>query len=146
MLRGLQQPIRDHDTAEFWAGCDEGQLRLQACADCGQYRWPPGPVCGACGSMSSTWQESPGAGVVFSWVVVHVPLVPALADQLPYTVGLIELDEGIRIVSTIDGCAPDDIHAGMPVQISFDNPGDPVFTARPVTGHIGVTSQHEGVK
>ena len=57
---------------------------------------------------------------MFSWVVVRVPLVPALEGQLPYTVGLIDLAERVRIVSTIDGLPPERITAGLPVRVHFD--------------------------
>ena len=50
--------------------------------------------------------------------------IAALADQIPYAVGLIDLTEGIRIVSTISGCDVDDIHAGMPVRAAFPETSD----------------------
>jgi uncharacterized protein len=122
VLSGLPRPVRDADSAPFWAGCDEGRLRLQRCAACGAFRWPPGPCCPDCGSREAEWVDSPGRGAVHSWVVVHVPLAEALADQLPYAVGLIELDEGIRLVSTIEGCPPERIAAGMRVSVRFGEP------------------------
>jgi uncharacterized OB-fold protein len=124
MLHGLPKPLRDEDSEPFWAGCDEGRLRLQRCAGCSAYRFPPGPVCPSCGSFESDWVDSPGRGAVYSWVVVHVPFDDALAGQLPYAVGLIELGEGVRMVATIEGCEPDAIAAGMAVTVRFDDAGD----------------------
>jgi uncharacterized OB-fold protein len=124
VLTGLPRPLRDADSEPFWRGCDAGRLRLQRCAGCGAFRWPPGPACPACRSLASVWVDSRGRGAVYSWVVVHVPLAAELADQLPYAVGLIELDEGVRLVSTIEGCDPEAIAAGMRVTARFDDAGE----------------------
>ncbi len=132
MLSGLPTAERDVDTAPFWEGCDSGELRLPSCADCETPRWPPGPCCPACGSAKTRWRTASGDGVVHSWVVVHVPLDPALADQIPYAVGLVELAEGVRIVSTIEAPELDAIEAGMPLRVRFDECDGggrlPVFT------------------
>jgi uncharacterized OB-fold protein len=121
MLSGLPKPVRDEDSEPFWAGCDDGRLRVQRCGGCGEFRWPPGPVCPACGSHEHEWVDCSGRGTVYSWVVVHVPLAEVLADQLPFAVGLIELEEGVRIVSTIEG---EEITAGMPVTVRFGAAAD----------------------
>jgi uncharacterized OB-fold protein len=133
MLHGLPSALRDEDTAPFWEGCDRGELLAQRCRPCRTFRWPPGPGCPTCGSAESEWVAMSGTGTVYSWVVVRVPLTEALAAQIPYAVGLIELSEGIRIVSTISGCGVDDIHAGMAVRAVFpDADAAPsVFTFMP---------------
>jgi hypothetical protein len=120
MLHGLPTPVRDTDSEPFWQGVDDGRLRLQRCTGCASYRWPPGPACPSCGSFASEWIDSPGRGTVYSWVVARVPFADALADQLPYAVGLIQLEEGVRMVSTIEGCEPDEIAADLPVVARFD--------------------------
>jgi uncharacterized protein len=122
VLSGLPRPVRDADSEPFWSGCDEGQLRLQRCGLCAAFRWPPGPCCPDCGSGETEWIDSPGRGAVHSWVVVRVPLAETLARQLPYAVGLIELDEGVRLVSTIEGCPTERIEAGMRVSVRFGEP------------------------
>jgi uncharacterized OB-fold protein len=124
VLEGLPPPARDADSEPFWRGCDEGRLLLQRCGDCGAFRWPPGPACAECGSSECEWVESPGTGAVYSWVVVRVPLAEALTHQLPYATGLIALDEGVRMVSTIEGCEMDEIAAGMRVAARFDDAGE----------------------
>jgi uncharacterized OB-fold protein len=126
VLHGLPEPLRDADSEPFWSGCDQGRLRLQRCAACAAFRFPPGPVCPACGSFDSHWVGAAGRGAVHSWVVVHVPFVDALADQVPYAVGLVELEEGVRMVATIEGCAHEEIAAGMAVVVHFDG-GLPAF-------------------
>jgi len=134
MLRGLPAPIRDEDTEPFWSACDRGELVAQRCGACQTFRWPPGPGCPNCGDTGSDWVPVKGHGVVYSWVVVRIPLTDALAEQIPYAVGLIELPEGIRIVSTITEISPEDIRAGMPVRVVFPESSDrpAIFSFIPV--------------
>ncbi|MBS1877947.1 MAG: Zn-ribbon domain-containing OB-fold protein [Actinobacteria bacterium] len=120
MLEGLAMPAPDGDSAPFWNGCEEGKLMLQRCDGCGQASWPPGPVCASCGGDRLTWVESQGRGTVYSWVVVAVAFTPELADQLPYAVGLVDLEDGVRMVTTFEGCEPNEIEAGMEVEMRFD--------------------------
>lgn len=122
MFDQISAPERNADTEPFWAGCDEGVLRLPRCAECERFFWPPGPVCPHCQSSEFDWVEADGTGSVYSWVTVHVPLDPSVVDELPYAVGLIELKECVRIVSTIE--YPDRIRPGIAVEVSFGKLSD----------------------
>ena len=66
---------------------------------CGTLRNPPLPGCGACGSLEWESVESTGAGEIYSFVVVHYPQVPAFDYPLP--IGLIALDDGVRLVANL---------------------------------------------
>jgi uncharacterized OB-fold protein len=125
MLHGLPRPVRDEDTTPFWEGCDRGQLLIQRSTRSHEYRWPPGPASQPGGEDVTEWVQVAGRGTVYSWVVVRVALIDALTGQTPYAVGLIDLAEGVRIVSTISGCSVDDIEAGMPVHVIFADDDGP---------------------
>jgi uncharacterized OB-fold protein len=58
--------------------------------------------------------------MVYSWVVAAHPVHPSLVDQVPYVVGLIELEEGVRVVANVTGCPPAEVTAEMPVELYFD--------------------------
>ncbi len=120
MLRGMPRPLPDRDTQPFWDGCQEERFLLPICAACGEGRWPPGPMCPACQSQEVNWVESAGQGEVYSWIVANHPVHPDLVDQVPYVVALIELEHGIRVVGNVAGCEPDDVEAGMPVELYFE--------------------------
>ena len=103
---------------QFWFdGVKDGRLLIQRCASCGTLRHPPGPACGSCRSYEWDTLESSGRGVVHSFVVNHYPQVPAFDYPLP--VGLVELEEGTRLVADLVGVEPADIRIGMPVQVEF---------------------------
>ncbi|WEO96830.1 OB-fold domain-containing protein [Streptomyces sp. FXJ1.172] len=90
-------PVTDTDGAPFWEYAARGELRVQACADCGEPRFPPRPCCPHCQSFASRWRAVPGRGRIWSYVVAHPPLLPDYARQAPYNVVVVELEDAPRI-------------------------------------------------
>ena len=113
----LPQPTRDD--AEFWAATRRGELRFQRCTACGRFRHYPRPTCPGCLSREFTWERSGGRGTVYTWTVVRGPTLPAFADDLPYNVVDVLLDEGVHLVSQVLDCAPEEMRAGMAVEAVF---------------------------
>jgi len=129
------RPAITHDNAFWFEGAQEGELRIQRCTACGTLRHPPLPACGACGSFDWDTVVSSGRGTVYSYVVVHYPHVPAFEYPLP--IGLIELEEGTRVVANL-GVDPADLSVGMPVRAEFVDYDDelslPLFVPAGATG------------
>ena len=126
-------PPIGRDNAFFWEGVRARELRIQRCEGCGVLRHPPQPLCDRCGSTDQGWVVSAGRGTVHSHVTHHYPPLPGV--ELPHVVLLVELDEGVRLVSEL--AAGEDrsvVRIGLPVQVAFEAvPGGelrPVF--RPV--------------
>jgi uncharacterized protein len=113
----LPQPSKDN--AEFYAAVARGELRFQRCTPCRRFRHYPRPACPYCLSREFTWQPSSGRGTVYTWTIVRGPTLPAFQDKLPYNVVDVLMDEGVHFVSEVLDCAPDEIHAGMPVEATF---------------------------
>jgi uncharacterized protein len=111
------RPATGPDTRFFWDGVQAGELRIQRCAECGALRHPPGPMCPACHATKRDHVTAAGRGVVHSYVVHHHPPVPGLTP--PYVVALVELEEGVRMVGNLLGCAPGEAYVGMPVELTF---------------------------
>ncbi|MGI5167867.1 OB-fold domain-containing protein [Spirillospora sp. CA-253888] len=116
------QPTIGLDTRFFWDGVNEGELRVQRCADCGTLRHPPGPMCPSCHSTNRDHVVASGRGTVYSYVVHHHPPVPGRTP--PYVVAVVELEEGVRVVGNVNGCPPEDVHVGMPVRLVFERMDD----------------------
>ncbi|MEY9965633.1 putative OB-fold protein/acyl dehydratase [Streptacidiphilus sp. MAP12-16] len=112
------RPVVNRDNEGFWAGVAAGELRYQRCTECGTRRFPWLPGCNACGSAEWTAEAAGGQGTVYSHVTVHHPL-PA-AFQAPYSVALVELAEGVRIVSNIVDVPPAEVRIGLPVRLVFE--------------------------
>ncbi|MET9433611.1 bifunctional MaoC family dehydratase N-terminal/OB-fold nucleic acid binding domain-containing protein [Streptomyces sp. NPDC006551] len=125
------RPVINRDNAEFWEGVAAHRLLIQRCAECATPRFPWLPGCNACGSQEWDAVEASGSGTVFSYVVMHHPPFPAFDP--PYAVGLIELAEGVRMVSNVVGVPYDKVRIGMPVQLEFRRVDEelelPVFRA-----------------
>ena len=116
------RPAVGPDTAFFWEGVRQGELRIQRCAECGELRHPPGPMCPRCHATKRDHVAAQGRGVVHSHVVHHHPPVPGLRS--PYVVALVELEEGVRMVGNLLGCPPEDVYVGMPVELEFQRMDD----------------------
>jgi len=114
-------PALDGLTKEFYNWCRRGDLRFQRCSACQAWRHVPRPMCAACGSFEWTWQRSSGRGTVFSWTVAERPMHPAFQNDAPYAPVVIEMEEGVRLVSEMLDCSPDELEIGMPVELVFDH-------------------------
>ena len=97
-------PAVTQDNAFWFEGTRAHKLLIQHCTSCGTLRHPPLPACAVCGSLEWDTVESSGHGTVYSYVVVHYPQVPSFDYPLP--IGLIELEEGTRVVANLDGVEP----------------------------------------
>jgi uncharacterized OB-fold protein len=106
------------DQVFFWEGVDRGKLLFQRCSRCGSVRQPPGPMCPECQSLEWQPQEAAGRGVICAWIISKHPTRP---DANPRIVILVELDDGPRLVSNLQGVAPDEVRLGMPVEVSFQD-------------------------
>jgi uncharacterized OB-fold protein len=93
----MLRPVTDTDGAPFWEYAARGELRVQACAGCGELRFPPRPCCPHCQSFEAEWRRVSGRGRVWSYVVPHPPLLPGYAGLAPYNVVVVELDEAPRV-------------------------------------------------
>ena len=110
-------PSISPDTQFFWDGLRDRQLLIQRCDGCGVLRHPPRPMCPHCRSLAWTAAESAGRGVVVSAVQPRHPQFPWFDDG--YVVALVELDEGVRLVTNVvDGPADGD-SIGLRVAVRF---------------------------
>ena len=116
------QPALDDENRFFWTSGEDGTLRFARCSDCGYWLHPPIPRCPRCESRDVTPQAVSGRGQVWSYTVNHHSWD---GSTEPYAIGLVELDEqpGLRLTTDLVGCAPDDVHIGMRVRVTFERQG-----------------------
>ena len=116
----------------FWAACRSGKLTVQKCQDCETLTFIPQPCCGNCLSENLGWIESAGRGTLYSFTTVYRPQQPEF--EVPYTVIVVELDEGYFMLSNLVGVEPEDVKIGMPLEVVFDKRSDeitlPLFRVR----------------
>ncbi|MFC7306049.1 bifunctional MaoC family dehydratase N-terminal/OB-fold nucleic acid binding domain-containing protein [Streptomyces monticola] len=128
------RPVINRDNTGFWDGVAQHKLLIQRCGGCRALRFPWLPGCNACGSPEWDTLEASGEGTVYSYVVMHHPPFPAFDP--PYAVGLVELAEGVRMISNVVGVPHDKVRIGMPVRLEFQRVDAelelPVFRGRGV--------------
>jgi hypothetical protein len=105
----------------FYQFCQQHELRFQRCSDCGTWRHMPRESCKACGSFNWSWERAAGSGQIFSWTVIHRALHPGFGPEVPYAAVIVELDEGVRLVSHVNDVSIDQLRIGLPVEVVFDD-------------------------
>lgn len=95
------QGIADPTTEPFWLACQEHRLVVQRCASCGHHQFYPRPFCLACEATTLGWVEAKGTGTIYSLTTVRLPVTDELPP--PYLLALVDLDEGPRLLTNIEG-------------------------------------------
>lgn len=93
------------------AALERGTFQLQCCRDCGRHVFYPRLVCPHCASIALDWQPASGNGTVYSTTVV----ARKPEQGGPYNVALVDLQEGVRMMSRVDGLPPQDVAIGQHV-------------------------------
>ena len=131
---GLPKPVPAPDglDAPFWEGVAQGKLKLQKCNACGRWQWGPEWICHNCHSDDLSFVEVPPVGRIYSFERVWHPVHPALKDQGPYIVVLVEFPEHdyARIVGNLLGDPHQDVVIGDEVRAVFEHhpDADPAFS------------------
>ncbi|MGE0797597.1 MAG: Zn-ribbon domain-containing OB-fold protein [Lautropia sp.] len=131
VVDGVMAPTPTAEAEPFWTALACSQLRLPRCGSCKETFLPPMPRCPACGAADVGLVPASGRGRLYSWVVTHFPFHPAFKSELPFIVGLIELDEGARIYARLEGEIEKRPTAGARLQARIHDHGAfkfPVFS------------------
>ncbi|MGB7361643.1 MAG: OB-fold domain-containing protein [Rhodococcus sp. (in: high G+C Gram-positive bacteria)] len=118
---GVLRPVISPDSAFFWEGTAQRELRVQQMGD-GSLRHPPIPRVDTDPAAPVDHQVMSGKGVVHSYVVHHHPAVPG--RRTPFVVALVQLDEGPRMLGELRGIEGDSVRIGMAVEVDFDRIDD----------------------
>jgi len=124
MSGDLPAPVVNADSAPYWEGASDNKLLLQRCSDCGTLRFFPRYLCTECGSDNTGWVEAAGRGTVHSFTVVHRAAFPEFQERTPYVVALIDLEEGLRMMSNVVGADALGVAIGDAVTVEFEDRGD----------------------
>lgn len=93
-------PRKSSFTSFFWEGLGRNVFQTTQCCSCGELTFPPKPICPHCWSDSVKWTPLKGEGVLYSKTTVHAGPA-AFKNELPYRLGIVDLDEGLRIATRI---------------------------------------------
>ena len=113
----IEPPVTDV-SAPFWEATRQRMLLLQWCVDCDRPIFYPREVCPLCMGSALEWRRASGRGAVYAVTVEHHPQHPAMNEIAPYPVALVDLDEGVRMLSRLVGCS--DPRVGMSVNVTWE--------------------------
>ena len=113
--------VDDEKMRPYWQAARRHELRMQRCSNCGYVRFPPTQHCPECLQGNDDWVQLSGRGTVWSFGVYYHVFNPSFADDIPYNVALVELEEGARLLTNIVDVENDAIEMGMPVEVAFDD-------------------------
>ena len=135
------EPTLSEVAAPFWEATRSKEFVLQFCNSCGAAIHYPRALCPNCHGTDLEFRPASGRGRVYARTVLHRPGNPTMAERVPYVVALIELEEGVRMLSNVVGCEPQDVQIGMEVRVTWEDLSDgralPLF--EPAVGERGRT-------
>lgn len=116
--------VADEESAAFFEGTAQGELRLPRCSECGTWQNLGAISCFDCGGEDLKWEAASGRGTVHTFAIMHQLYHPGFADEVPYNLTVVELEEGPRLQTNLVDCPNDAITVGMPVTVIFADAGE----------------------
>ena len=125
VVKPLPQPTPE--TQPFWDSCRNHEMKLPRCQDCGRFHFYPRAMCPHCWSPNLEWVKTSGQGNLHSYIINHRP-APGFEDDTPYVIAIVELEEGVRMMSNLVGVEPDPsmLSLDMALQISYEDVSDQI--------------------
>lgn len=117
-------PIVQPWSEEFWKGTKQHKFLIQHCNDCHKNIFYPRKFCPYCWSANLGWIESKGKGKLYSYTITLAGVEQRFAEDLPYVLALVDLDEGIRVMSRMVDCKHDELKCDMEVEVVYEDVTD----------------------
>ncbi len=109
-------PVMTEISAPFWNALKDGSIQLQQCNACHAWTFYPRRHCASCLAHDLAWKEVSGRGTLYTFTVARIPTLPEFAGPDAQILAVVELEQGVRINTTLVGLAPEAIKIGMPVK------------------------------
>lgn len=117
----LPRPENPELTKPYWEAIKRHELVMQRCRGCDRFIFYPREQCPFCFSQDLGYDPVSGKGRVHAYTVVYQPAHPGFNDDAPYVFALIQLEEGVRMISNVVGCNPQDVKVDMAVVATYDD-------------------------
>lgn len=132
------EPVTDGDSARFWQSVDAHAMELQSCSSCGRWIFYPRVLCPHCHSEDLIWGPVSGRATIYSFTVSRRPAGADFVEDVPYVVALVDLEEGVRMMSNIETEAIGDVRIGSEVSVRYRTSSNgvtlPIFALAPDDG------------
>ena len=114
-------PVIDEETRPWWEALQRHELYVQKCRDCGDLRYHPRAQCTSCLSPRTEWVRCSGRGKVYTFTATYQNPGAGFRESLPYIMAWVELDEGVKMLTNVVECRPEDAKIGMPVEVVYED-------------------------
>jgi uncharacterized OB-fold protein len=114
-------PHLDEESRPWWEALQRHELYIQKCRDCGDLRYYPRAMCTSCMSSNTEWIKCSGRGKVYTFTATYQNNVPGFRESLPYIMAYVELDEGLKMLTNLVECPPDQVKIDMPVEVVYED-------------------------
>ena len=112
-------PIPDLETEPYWAAARDHKLLIKRCRGCERAFFYPRPFCPHCWSDDVDWEEASGRATLYTWSVVRQNDLAPWPTRVPYVAAVVDLEEGPRMLTNVEGCEPEALEVGMALQVAF---------------------------
>ncbi len=121
--RAYRKPLPhiDEESRPWWEAVQRHELYLQKCRECGDLRFHPRALCTSCMSPRTEWVRCKGGGRIYAFTVTNQNQAAGFRESLPYVMAWVELEEGVKMLTNIVDCPPEQVKIGMPVEAVFDD-------------------------
>lgn len=123
-------PTPTPETEPFWEGLRNEQVLIQRCNDCTEWIFYPRSNCPHCLSTELDWHRVSGEGTLHTYTVTRQATAPHFVDEVPQLIAMIDLDEGVRLTSTLVAKESDELEVGAKVTPVFDHVNEQVTLLR----------------
>ena len=110
----------------IWEGTKERKLLIQECKDCNSKIFYLRKHCPECWSSDLSWAEAGGRAKIYSYSITMGGVEKRFADDLPFVLALVDLEEGVRMMTNIVNCDPEEVRIGMDVEVVFEHVTDEI--------------------
>lgn len=114
-------PVVQPWSKEFWEGARKHKLLIQECQDCKAKIFYPRQYCSECWSSNLGWVEASGKAKIFTHTITMAGVEQKFAEDLPYVLAIVNIEEGIRMMTKIVECDPEEVSIGMDVEVVFED-------------------------
>jgi uncharacterized OB-fold protein len=130
MAMRFDLPTPDLETQPYWDAAREGKLLIRRCTACHRPHFYPRPFCPHCWSDAVEWEQASGKATLYTFSIIRRNDLPPFPDRVPYVAAVVDLEEGPRMMTNIEGCDEDEVQIGMALTVAFRAEDDfsiPVF-------------------
>jgi uncharacterized OB-fold protein len=112
-------PTPDPETQPYWDAARDGKLLIRRCNACKRAYFYPRDFCPHCWSEDVAWEEASGRATLYTWSVVRRNDLPPWGERVPYVAAVVDLEEGPRMMTNVEGADLEELAIGMPLVVDF---------------------------